>query len=471
MMKNQRKVIIIVLVILLSLLSFGPVSADEIVEALSNKYVENDVDFNMEFTIDGMNYYPFIYSEKNKWEIENVIGPNSCKEGYLYSKDLRTNRIKQLVNVKINRIYDDKDKIYFIYNNSIYSVDYLGNTLIKYYTGKSYINDQLIKYRNGSIYFIEGDTISSVNEITLEVTTYTKCSNIDLLHVKSDGEIVYRENDNYHLYQVMQRSDRIKRSDADINYLFVDEVYEPDSQIFRSTVNPGQQEDTNLQFVFSLYPDGSYFSDKSTGCDHHYNFNNSNCSYSGNCDCKAYCGAIQCIGFAKYASDKYAHKSSWNAASGDIDETDVQFSTNAVINAYFNGVNTGAYILLAHDSEENNGRHFHAMVFIKKTSDGVMTYECNLASNCNVQLLSRSYTTLNSLYSTDWAIYSVSHTFNGTVQQYNSTYHKKFCSSSGCGGYIYEAHYAINNGANATCIKCGYVGEIYYQEGLVQGNY
>lgn len=34
------------------------------------------------------------------------------------------------------------------------------------------------------------------------------------------------------------------------------------------------------------------------------------------------------------------------------------------------------------------------------------------------------------------------------------------CSLSGCNGFIYGSHYAQSPGANATCLACGYKGNI-----------
>ena len=468
-----NKYLCVILSLMICIFNLCPVSADEDAVSISNRIINNDKNFEMDFSIDDMDYYPFIYSEKNTWENNNVIGPCECEEGYLYLKDLKTNTIRQLLNVKVNAVRDTNEKIFFISNNSIYSVDYLGTTLTKYYTGRSKLNDMYIKYLNGNIYFVEGDTISMINENSFKVTKYIKCSNLDTLHIKSDTEIVYTENGNHYLYNVSTNKKTIATSEAAINNLYISKVIDTNNEISMYSVVPNgqQQKDTNLQYVFSLYPSGSYFSNNKSACTHHSNFNNSNCSYYGNCNCKPYCGAIQCIGFAKYVSDKYSHKSSWNAVSGDIDETDVKFNTVANVQAYFSSINTGAYVLLAHDSEANNGQHFHALVFIKKINNGILTYECNLSSNCNVQLLERTYTEFIDTYSNDWGIYSVSHHFNGTCQQYDSSYHKKYCNSSGCGGYILEAHYATNNIGTSTCTKCGYTGVIEYNEGLTQGNY
>ncbi len=97
-------------------------------------------------------------------------------------------------------------------------------------------------------------------------------------------------------------------------------------------------------------------------------------------------------------------------------------------------------------------------MIIGKTSNGITLYEANYSGNCMVGTRTRTYSQIASEYSRITA--SISHNYTGTVAKYNSTYHKVYCASSSCTGYMLEEHYAYNPGANATCLGCGYKGWI-----------
>lgn len=43
--------------------------------------------------------------------------------------------------------------------------------------------------------------------------------------------------------------------------------------------------------------------------------------------------------------------------------------------------------------------------------------------------------------------------------KYNATYHRGLCNG-GCGEFVLAQHYARTPGSNATCLGCGYVGNI-----------
>lgn len=51
------------------------------------------------------------------------------------------------------------------------------------------------------------------------------------------------------------------------------------------------------------------------------------------------------------------------------------------------------------------------------------------------------------------------HSGSGKWLKYNATYHRVSCDG-GCGEFILQPHYASVPGANATCLGCGYIGNI-----------
>ena len=202
-----------------------------------------------------------------------------------------------------------------------------------------------------------------------------------------------------------------------------------------------------ISLPLAEYPVGSYFSTSGSPCTHH-----GNCIDTLNsgrpCGCRVYDGGIQCRGFAKYASDQYAHRSSWTTPAGDM-RSGVSLSTASKAKTFYSSLSFGAYVAL-------NG---HCIVVLRTDSTSVYSYECNNGDNsCRVTTYSRTFSDISRDYGT--LDYSISHSFNGTVRSRSSQYHSISCSTSGCSGYILEVHYSSNPGSNATCKACGYVGKI-----------
>ena len=456
-MKSKEKVIII-LVLSVLLMNFSQISAKDNVTTIKDNIVESN-NFDVEFEIYNMNYYPFIYSLKNKWEIENIIGQSECEEGYLYSKDLNTNVIRKLINVKIEHFTESNDFIYFSYNNSIYSVDYLGNNIEKIYSNRSGQNISNLLYQDDILFFSEQNRLCAFNLESKKLSCYNNEKTINDIYIDTNNDIILNST-NKILYN--------KNSELSIYSNNIDNTLY-NNTIERSVVPSSSQLDTNLVEIFNDYPDGSYFTYNVGPCSHH---GTGNCSYWGNCNCKAYSGTIQCVALAKYASDRYAHKSNWSPNSSDIIETDIQFTSQSQVIAFFSSIQTGAYIRLSYYSEaqqEQSG--FHSMFFVKYDNNFITTYECNLNNNCNVKILKRTPSEFLSKYRNVWGIYRVSHDFlNGSCISANNQYHKMYCSR-GCGAYIYEAHYCRNNIGSSTCEACGYTGAIEYTNKLDLGKY
>lgn len=456
-MKNKRKVIFII-VLSIILLNCSTILGKEKATTLQNNIV-NSEKYQIEFNIDNMDYYPFIYSKKNKWEIDNIIGESECEEGYLYSKDLRTNIIRKLINVKIDKFSEADNKIYFIYDNCIYSVDYLGESINEIYKSSITLMNNVLLFDNNKLYFSENNFMCCIDLTTGEINKVTCNKAIDNIYKDTDNNIlinsentIYKFSDESYLTSYDIGSNSMRNNNVGI-----------------SSVPSSEQLDTNLIAIFNDYPSGSYFTNDGGPCGHH---GTGSCSYWGNCNCKAYSGTIQCVALAKYASDRYAHKSDWNPSSADIIETDIQFTSESQVIAFFSSIQTGAYIRLSYYSEaqyEQSG--FHSMFFVKYDNNFITTYECNLAGNCNVRILRRTPSEFLSDYRNVWGIYRVSHKFsNGPCLSYDTEYHKIYCSR-GCGGYIYEAHYNRNNMGAATCEVCGYTGTIEYTKKLELGKY
>ena len=475
----MRKNIIVVLAFLLIVFTALPIYANEkpLVSLVENNIVNSDEDFDIDFDTD-LTYYTFIYDHTNQWEVDDVIGQSNCVDGYLYTKNFNTGVIRQLVNVPIESFYEKDNKVFFPYDNGIYCVDYLGLQLTEIYRTNKTISENIIQVNGEKIYFVLDDKLVRYNETDRSLEYLFEASGMTDLFIKSENEYIYLVgkqmhyvclNNNYNEGCIELNS---INSNSSYNNIVIDDVQlmnsllseqvvndESDASINSSTVT--YQKDYNLTSIMSDYPSGSYFTYDGGACYHH----GTGCSYSGGCNCKYYDYAIQCMGFAKYASDRYAHKSSWNPPSTEQYEPNCHFNSVNQIKTYFDRMTTGAYVLLSHNDDENG---FHAMFYVKSDSNGVTTYECNINGHCDVATYYTTYEGYKTRFNTCYGIYTVSHNYSSSATNYNGNFHKYSCTT--CGGYILEYHYGLTLG-NGTCMKCGYTGNIKYNYPMTMGDY
>ena len=461
----MKKIISYLLCSVMMLSTFCVINASTNVDiddlVVNDKTVNYTEDFEMTFEIDGLDYYPFIYHESNEWFIENVIGPTSCQEGYLYSKNLESGQIIKLVSQPVEIFREDESGVYFICENNLFFVDYNGNNIEKVYAANGVLNTEILEVYGDDIYFCEGNKIVKYNRDTDTKSIVAKANNVTMLYIKSDKEIVYQNGNEVHYLNINSTSksrDVVIDDEYDYNSLFVSDSYD---RYASSTKTVSKPVDTNLSNVTSTYPIGSYFSDYRTKCTHH-----GNCDYYGGCDCVSYASSIQCMGYARWAFDKYAHLSSWRDHVEGLDNSDVNFQDNSDVIAFFSSCSAGAYIRLKRSGSGDYG--FHSIFYTRKTSSSVTTYECNLYGGCEIKSITRQLSAYRSFCS--GVTNHLTHCYgldSSYISNYNSTYHIQRCWNSGCTAYRFEQHYALSTSSTVTtCTACGYVGNIIYREPL-----
>ncbi len=476
----MKKILQVLMALSLTVFSISSVCAQQNtrIGSLGNNTVQSDPNFELDFESD-LTYYTFIYDHTNQWEVDDVIGQSGCIDGYLYTKNFNTGVIRQLINVKVNCFFEVNDRVYFPYDNSIYCVDYLGTQLTEIYSANGMIGENVVQVKDDDIYFILDNVLVKYNVDEGTLNELFSADGMTDLYIRSDNEFVYLIDKEMH-YVIFNdainnnanelNSVSLNRNYNDVvvddvqvmNYLLSEEIdiEENDASINSSTVT--YQKDYNLTQIMASYPSGSYFTQDGTACYHH---GSGSCSYYGGCNCKNYDYAIQCMGFAKYASDRYAHKSSWNPPSAEQYEPNTRFNSVNQIKTYFDRMTTGAYVLLSHSDNETG---FHAMFYVKSDSNGVTTYECNINGHCDVATYYTTYEGYKTRFNTCYGIYTVSHNYSSTATSYNANFHKYNCTT--CGGYILEYHYGSTLG-NGTCMKCGYSGNIQYNYPMTMGDY
>lgn len=190
------------------------VSEDDLL--VSNNTVEYLTRFNLTIDTNGIVYYPFIYQKNNEWFNERVIGNAKCNEGYLYSKNLNTGVIKQLVSVPVGVFRENQTGVYFIYRNSIYYVDYNGISIDIIYNSSAQLQQNLLERYDDELYFVEANKIVKYNIENKRKTVLADAGVTTMLFVKSANEIVYSSSEKH--YYVNNKSN-IKRMIDDVEFV------------------------------------------------------------------------------------------------------------------------------------------------------------------------------------------------------------------------------------------------------------
>lgn len=398
--------------------------------------------------LEDLRYFPFQYTNDDDfaWFRDNVIGPNECEEGVLYVKDLVEETIWPVTDEPVTAYKELGTDLVYAIGNDIFKTDYFCNR-IHLYTANESIT-QMAKEAN-AIYFAENNHIKLLQVNTGLVEDLFACDDIATFAVNSIEEIVWSDHTG-NLFQY----DFTTGKAVSLEVPPVIEIGYDSCIVERHTDN--EEISTRVAAVpislpLAEYPVGSYFSTSGSPCTHH-----GNCIDTLNsgrpCGCRVYDGGIQCRGFAKYASDQYAHRSSWTTPAGDK-RSNVVFTEDSDVKVFFSSLSYGAYVALLSSVYSD-----HCIVVLSTDSKSVRSYECNNDGHCGVSLNTRPFSEFVKYYNK--VDYSISHSFNGTVRSRTSQFHSISCSTSGCSGYILEVHYSSNPGSNATCKACGYVGKI-----------
>ena len=328
-----------------------------------------------------------------------------------------------------------------------------------------------LSYYAGKLYFVDGDRLIRFDLLETEYQEITVVEDISSVYAYDvDKLLLTDENGEKYAYDI-----------ATDNMTWIESIYEVDELLttpYTESVGDALGQintyamvpiETSISFPLSNYPVGSYFTDNGGPCyDHKTEYCLPNYWDDDECNCKLYGWSAQCMGFARYASDQYAHlafdeygSTGWLDARGnctteyDAASTDV-LDNAADVRSVFAHLTKGTYVRL----ERSVGGHSFVIVRNLDTDgngdyDSVVTYDCNLDSSCGISLNTRTYSDIAGYY--DYIENIVEHDFSEASTRYSFTYHLNGCS--GCSGYILEGHYTTDSAGN-TCDACGYVGNI-----------
>ncbi len=446
----MKKVFMTILVMLVALSLFSSIHADnKVIDYHSENEIEYDKDFEIGFEIPLIKYYPFVYSLDNDFENTQIIGKTNCKEGYLYAKDLETGVVRQLLSVKPDIIRENETGVFCICGKDLVWVDFKGEEVEVLYTSNE-LKGGLLELNENELFFVDNNSIVSFNIESREIENLQSVeTEVDMFVYTDRNNYVYGSNEDRVWFQMTDNEVR------ELPYDDLENVFARIDQEVDVTSIGGYQYDLPL----AEYPNGSYFTYNGAACTSH-----SNCSYYGGCNCRSFDGCIQCVGFAKYAICKYNHQSAWNPVSSEKDDSNVYLSTNSAVIAYFASLQKGSYVMFSESSSEVDP---HVIVYLATTSSGIYLQECNIGGRCLVSIKTRPLADYRNYIDLRWGVYKVTHRYTGSssyTTSYNSTYHREKCSSNGCTAYILQQHSAYVPGANATCCRCGYVGNITLRE-------
>lgn len=382
-------------------------------------------------------YIPFIYDEQyaefdifDNWLKDGV----QYEAGRIYVTDPETERTYRL-----NGIADAREEVSFgdsvffvVGTNEIISVDVNTWESTTVYEGEGAevfelaISDDLIC-------FVEGEQVCMLNRESGKVRRYGDFKDIRTLFVLTDRRFAWIDE-----HSAAWEYDTRTGLSRSVNYdlYFSGEPVEtidasnpaPAKSVLQSNVSPGPS------LPLPGYGVGGVFNDT---------VDNSH----------------QCMAFAKFVYYKYANMSGWVHSPWSHVRQNISLSTAAQAKALFWSLPIGSFVQLqkASDPSDTDG---HSIIVMSVTDKNVKVYEANYPSGNIIGTRTLSYESFVNQYLK--AYNAIAHEWG--YEKYDATYHKTVCTLSdygnACEGHRYERHVAETPGAHATCIYCGYVGNI-----------
>lgn len=406
-------------------------------------------------------FYPFVFSDDIAAETwERRLGHHSCEDGYLYVKNRDTGEIYRVLPEIIKEIRETYDYLYCISKtNFLVRSSYDGETVMILYETR-YGELSNLQYSAGVLYFMDGSVLVRLDLRMNSFEDIGELENVESLDLYgSDKLMVQLDGGQFYSIDVQRQKveyigDHLAMNRATSVPVQNDSLIE----LYSTFAIPSNA--PTMTLPLAEYPVGSYFSTSETGCDCHSNYYNP-CPYVSNCTCINYADAIQCMGFAMYASDQYAHLTYLNTTGNWLDERDAcadrrtykyedELITASDVREEFSSLGVGSYVRLLWLPSQTG----HSFVIVEFLQNGVITYDSNVAGDCEISLQYRRYENLTSY---DYILNTVTHHFEGRISPYSSTHHNVKCLD--CNGYAHKTHYTTN-AAGTTCDGCGYVGTI-----------
>lgn len=441
----------------------------------------------------------FIYHGSSPY-LSVDIDTSGCVVDRLYVYNSTTDSVIEISEQSVTAYTYTQTALYYVTaEQKIYKTDYSGTNHEYLYQSAQGDIDNLSSYFD-MLYFIEDRSsvilLDVVSKTAQEIWVY---ENLSWAIMLNDDQLIATtaEEDDY-LYDISTNTATFISNIEATNLITAAVIGTASNNTRSATPNFAVMvtQENNVSFPIEPYwaaPDDNYGKVNgyyySTPSSWFHNNGQEGCSTQ---NCTRYSGSGECMGFAKYVHDVYAHMGEdtgydsngkkrsddtanelWEArtcmtyhrppakafedgelpSSVDPNLTVRLFDGDiAKIKTFFNSLKTGAYVRYGkyHTSIQNNGdptpeNGRHSIVFIAKDDKGIWVYECNQTydgnSNhgCGVFI---QYYTFSQLTNYKFVLNYVNHNYKATSTEplayYNAIYHKVGCTD--CGGYVCQEH-------------------------------
>ena len=396
-----------------------------------------------------LQYYPFVYTEDEGFALfREVIGDcSSCIPGYLYVQDWNTREIWKVLDEPVTLYRMDGDTLYCIVDgNRIVRTDYFGSTAEEIYKS-TYGDISLLECFDGALTFSDGGHVIRFDLTNPACDELLFCDNLTYLFPIADSKIEWSCNDEDVF--ILDYTKNTTETTSFARLPLVESKNEVNEIVAPFNISE------NVTFPLPEYPDGSYFTDNGMPCEDH-----KHCSYlPDGCNCKVYRSPIQCLGFAKYAFDRYANlypsNRSWYSQNDPhVIVKRATLSSDADVQILLNKLKYGAYMRLTRPSGDYAIGDHSVVIASSGASSTVTCYEGNVDGQCEVKMV--KYTLASFRAKFPFVIHGISHDFSSNPTIYSARSHMRHCTYSGCEGYILESHYFVTSGDKKVCKFCGY---------------
>lgn len=448
--------------------------------------------------------YVFIYHGSSPY-LSVDIDTSGCVVDRLYVYHSTADSVIEISEQSVTAYTYTQTALYYVTEEQrIYKTDYSGTNHEYLYQSAQGDIDNLSSYFD-ALYFIENLTsvilLDVANKTAQEIWAY---ENLSWAIMLNDDQLIATtaEEDDY-LYDIPTNTATLISNIEATNLITAAVIGTASNNTRSTTPNFAAMvtQENNVSFPIEPYgatADGTYSSVggyyySSPSSWFHTEPTQEGCyNAQGTKICERYSGSGECMGFAKYVHDVYAHLGEdtgydsngkkrsdktanelWEARtcmtyhrppakafedgklpeSVDPDLTELLFDGDAAkIKDFFDEMKTGAYVRYGKyhpsiqddgDPTPENGRH--SIVFIAKDNNGIWVYECNQTYDgndnhgCGVFI---QYYTFSQLRNYKFVLNYANHDFRVTSAEplayYDAYYHKMGCAN--CAGYVCQAH-------------------------------
>lgn len=407
-------------------------------------------------------YWVFITTDDKSYDwmwSELGITITDYPNKFVYAKSPNSDQMLLLLGIETSWIIHVKNDVYcFTEDNHIYYINLStpDEALLVYTSrhgdlrGSSYFfSPNTSQEKLEGICFIDGNYGVILDSTSNAVLYESECNSIESIF-GCNGDSFYWVTENGTEYL------RNCSSDIDISesrfMRIQDSIDKTSVDMYSSRIVQDINNFPLNSYSLGAYGNGAYFTTTGRACVKHNS-------------CKRYTGATQCMGFAYYAYDRYAHVDSFVKINGDFSNKERPYTSGTTLKGILQHLpSSGIYLRLTLKGTTTDEGH---SLFIESVGENSFSgYECNKYGDCRIEKFTYTYDDIVSLYS--GYSYYVSETYSHQFNPKNAfadspNSHRINCSSSGCPGYILEVHYVTpnskaQNSLSNVCAVCGFEG-------------